>query len=104
METPEYTVTNWCKDGERVVDNSGLDLGLTIYQTPGHTPDEVAIWDEKERYLYVGDSMYKHEPVIFPLGSDIIDYSDSIGKMKELVGRFNCDKGKAISSCDELTL
>ncbi|KFX89571.1 hypothetical protein V490_06938 [Pseudogymnoascus sp. VKM F-3557] len=104
METPEYTVTNWCNDGERVVDNSGLDLGLIIYQTPGHTPDEVAIWDEKERYLYVGDSMYKHEPVIFPLGSDIIDYSDSIGKMKELVGRFNSDKGPRVNmGCSHVT-
>ncbi|KFY90412.1 hypothetical protein V500_05182 [Pseudogymnoascus sp. VKM F-4518 (FW-2643)] len=104
METPEYTVTNWCNDGERVVDNSGLDLGLTIYQTPGHTPDEVAIWDKEERYLFVGDSMYKYEPIIFPLGADIIEYSNSIGKLKELVGRFNSDKGLRVNmGCSHIT-
>ncbi|KFY17810.1 hypothetical protein V492_00366 [Pseudogymnoascus sp. VKM F-4246] len=104
METPEYTVTNWCNDGERVVDNSGLDLGLTIYQTPGHTPDEVTIWDKEERYLFVGDSMCKYATMTFPLGGDIIEYSDSIGKLKELVGRFNSDKGPRVNmGCGHIT-
>jgi glyoxylase-like metal-dependent hydrolase (beta-lactamase superfamily II) len=60
MQTPQYSVTHWVADGERVSFGSEhLDLGLVIYQTPGHTPDELAIWDEDERALFVGDSVYE---------------------------------------------
>lgn len=34
-----------------------------VLHTPGHTPDEVAIWDESEGMLYVGDTLYDGMPV-----------------------------------------
>ncbi|KAJ5126306.1 Sybindin-like protein [Penicillium atrosanguineum] len=94
IKTPEYTVTNWCSDGQQVVDNAGHDLGLTVYHTPGHTPDEVAIWDSRERILFVGDSMYQYAPIFFFETQSVIKYSESIGKLRQLVRRFNAETGE----------
>lgn len=43
-----------------------MSLGVTVLHTPGHTPDELALWDAKESMLYVGDTLYEDEPIIFP--------------------------------------
>jgi glyoxylase-like metal-dependent hydrolase (beta-lactamase superfamily II) len=94
IKTPEYTITNWCRDGQQVVDNAGHGLGLTVYHTPGHTPDEVAIWDSCERVLFVGDSMYQYAPIFFFETQSVIRYSESVGKMRQLVRRFNAETGK----------
>lgn len=67
----------------------GIYTGLRILHTPGHTPDELALWDESERMLYVGDTLYEWEPIIFPTEGDIIqwfstmDYLISFVRSKE---------------------
>lgn len=89
MTTPAYTVTNWAKDGQRVTDRHGLDLGLTIYHTPGHTPDGLTIWDPAENYLFVGDTLYEEAPIYFLLGSSVFEYSDTLAKLATLVEHWN---------------
>lgn len=98
METPEYTVTNWANDGESIRhDASGRlssdtqDLGLVIYHTPGHTPDELAIWDVTERTIFVGDSLYEWADIIFPIDGNLHDYAATLSKLQALVKGWNQD-------------
>lgn len=51
---------------------------MTILHTPGHTPDEVAVYDEAEMMLYVGDSLYEYEPIIFPSEGSIVTWFSSV--------------------------
>lgn len=94
METPNYQVTGWANDGQRLLTNLGEDLELTLYHTPGHTPDQLAIWDHKERFLFVGDSIYEWAAILFPLEGNVTTYSRTIGKMKKLVQGWNQEIGK----------
>ncbi|KEY75229.1 hypothetical protein S7711_07143 [Stachybotrys chartarum IBT 7711] len=95
MKTPEYTVGHWADDGQKVTFD-GNDLKLVIYHTPGHTPDQIAIWDCEERVLFVGDTMYEWAHIIFPLEGDIRLYSETLGKLKTLVRDWN-----ATTICNE---
>ncbi|KAH7024956.1 beta-lactamase-like protein [Microdochium trichocladiopsis] len=101
METPQYTVTHWADDGQQVVSSlssslGGQELGLFIYHTPGHTPDEIAIWDPAERVLFVGDTMYESVPICFPLEGDIASYFGTIDRLRELVRAWNEDEGENV--------
>lgn len=89
MQTPEYKVTHWASDGQHVVDSAGEDLGLVIYQTPGHTPDELALWDPQERVLFAGDTIYEWYPILFPPEGDLVLYSETLGKLRGLVEGWN---------------
>lgn len=94
METPKYAVTNWASDGESIRhhnsdDSDAQDLGLIIYHTPGHTPDELAIWDAAERTIFVGDSLYEWAPIIFPLEGNLQNYSATLAKLKSLIKEWN---------------
>ncbi|RSL89006.1 hypothetical protein CEP52_015048 [Fusarium oligoseptatum] len=93
METPNYQVTGWANDGQQLVTNQGEDLGLTLYHTPGHTPDQLAIWDPQERFLFVGDSIYEWAAILFPLEGNVTAYSKTIGKMRKLVQGWNQESG-----------
>ncbi|KAK5705237.1 hypothetical protein LTR97_002354 [Elasticomyces elasticus] len=67
-----------------------IDLAITIIQTPGHTPDELAWYDHEEMHLYVGDSFY-HEgkgdnmPIIFPGEGSLIEWVFSMQKLAVFV-------------------
>ncbi|KAK3704485.1 hypothetical protein LTR37_013768 [Vermiconidia calcicola] len=58
LELPDYTITRYATDYERLL-HGNTDLGLQIILTPGHTPDSMAIWDEKERTIFTGDTAYQ---------------------------------------------
>ncbi|KAJ8521093.1 hypothetical protein ONZ45_g2165 [Pleurotus djamor] len=62
---------------------------LTILHTPGHTPDELAIYDEQDQMLYVGDTTYETAPIIFPNEGSISQWMMS---MDDLI-HFVTDKG-----------
>ena len=89
MKTPQFQVSNWAIDSQPVIDRQGNDLDLVIYQTPGHTPDELAVWDPKERYLFVGDTAYDNGPILFPLEGNSTDYGHTLQKLQGLVGGWN---------------
>ncbi len=76
IETPTYTPT-------LVPHNVSLYYAetatrLRFLHTPGHTPDELALWDDDEDILYVGDTVYEWEPIIFPLQGDIVQWFESM--------------------------
>jgi glyoxylase-like metal-dependent hydrolase (beta-lactamase superfamily II) len=62
-------------------------FGITILHTPGHTPDELALWDEKEHILYVGDTLYEWAPIIFPSEGSIVEWLRSVDALLEVAGR-----------------
>ncbi|KAJ7127044.1 beta-lactamase-like protein [Mycena epipterygia] len=53
-------------------------LGVSILHTPGHTPDELAVYDSAEKMLFVGDSLYEEETIIFPKEGSIVEWMSSI--------------------------
>jgi glyoxylase-like metal-dependent hydrolase (beta-lactamase superfamily II) len=60
--------------------------GLRVLHTPGHTPDELAIWDVGERMLYVGDTLYEWTPIIFPAEGSITMWLNTVEELLQLVG------------------
>lgn len=84
IRTPSYTPT-LLPHRAPVVSADGVPLGVELLHTPGHTPDELALWDEEEGMLYVGDTLYEHEPIIFPKEGSIVDWLDTIDNLIQLV-------------------
>ncbi|KZT07630.1 Metallo-hydrolase/oxidoreductase [Laetiporus sulphureus 93-53] len=64
---------------------SGVPLGIVLLHTPGHTPDELALWDADEQMLYVGDTLYEWEPIIFPNEGDIRAWLDTVDALITVV-------------------
>ncbi|MCJ1421472.1 hypothetical protein MMC32_007836 [Xylographa parallela] len=96
VPTPEYVVSYWAADMEKIAYND-FPLGVQILHTPGHTPDELAWYDEAERHLFVGDSFYERvamdksytQAIIFPKEGDIIIYMQSLEKLLGFVQEEN---------------
>ncbi|EEU43654.1 uncharacterized protein NECHADRAFT_82658 [Fusarium vanettenii 77-13-4] len=101
METPNYQVTEWANNGQSLVNSQGEDLGLKLYHTPGHTPDQLAIWDHQERFLFVGDSIYEWAAILFPREGNVTTYSKTIGKLKKLVQGWNQEAGEESCSLED---
>lgn len=75
--TPNYDIDVLAGNGDWLT-YKGHDLGLQVLHTPGHTPDSMAIYDDAEHWLYVGDTCYdrvadmpwnerQDVPIILPL-------------------------------------
>ena len=102
VPTPKYTVSYWANDFEHVRFD-GMLLGLQILHTPGHTPDELAWYDEENRHLFVGDSFYERvaedrsytQPIIFPKEGNIIDYMQTLEGLIHFVEQRNGELNKA---------
>jgi hypothetical protein len=81
MPTPIYKVTHWASSGEWL-SHTDKPLHLQTVHIPGHTPDSLAIWDEEEAHLYVGDTFYlrgkSDAPIIFPKEGDFKKYLFSL--------------------------
>ncbi|EXL39665.1 hypothetical protein FOCG_17720 [Fusarium oxysporum f. sp. radicis-lycopersici 26381] len=89
MEPPVCKITHWADDGQQVVDFQNRDTGLIIFHTPGHTPDEIAIWDPIEKYLFVGDTAYERAPILFPPDGNVLDYAKTLDKMRRFIRNWN---------------
>ena len=53
-------------------------MGMQLLHTPGHTPDELALWDEAETMLYIGDTLYEWAPIIFPNEGSIVQWLETV--------------------------
>ncbi len=95
IQTPRYTPTLVSHNQEiRIKDprcsdtdtaNPTLSLGVLVLHTPGHTPDELALWDVDDNMLYVGDTLYEWATIIFPNEGSVVDWFDSVDALIELV-------------------
>lgn len=95
VKTPKYEVSHYAQDGEELAYNGHL-LGLQVIHTPGHTPDSMAIYDEAERWLYVGDTCYQRfatmpwgeeqcVPIILPLQGNWKDFIGTLHTLQEFI-------------------
>ncbi|KAK9470488.1 beta-lactamase-like protein [Dipodascopsis tothii] len=94
MKTPEFTVSHWIEHNKPVI-HDGFDLGLVGLQTPGHTPDELALYDVAEHVLFAGDTIYETLPVYIIETSDLGDYDRSVRFMLEFVKGKNAELAAA---------
>lgn len=62
-----------------------IPLNVTVLHTPGHTPDELAVYDANEKMLYVGDTLYEYEPIIFPKEGSIVTWFESVDYLMAFV-------------------
>ena len=53
-------------------------MGVNIFHTPGHIPDKIALYDHGKMMLYVGDSLYEYEPIIFPSDGSTVTWFESM--------------------------
>ena len=114
IDTPQYEITRWAQDYE-TLSFEGKSLGLQIIHTPGHTPDELAWYDQEERHLYVGDSFYERvaqdksykQAILFPEAGSIIDYVKSLDKLLDFIEAKNsyddAHKGPLRVGCGHVT-
>ena len=101
VNVPKYKIAYWAKDYEWY-DDAGGDVKLQIIHTPGHTPDELAIYDPEERFLFVGDSFYERvaadksyeQAILFPKEGSLVDYMKSLDKLIEFVEDKNAEPGQ----------
>ena len=109
METPKYNVTHYLKDDERIT-HHGRDLELQALHTPGHTPDSLAVYDEAERWLFVGDTCSQrvqempwgenqNVPIIVPLQGNWKDFLTSVQKLPGFVG--SDEEATEAKSCNQ---
>lgn len=79
--TRPFHISHWLHDGDRI------DLGgrtLQVIATPGHTPDSIALLDEKNGLLFTGDSFYPGPIFLYRPETDLDAYVASMKKLAAL--------------------
>ncbi|KAI0330222.1 Metallo-hydrolase/oxidoreductase [Cubamyces sp. BRFM 1775] len=84
IPTPSYK-PSLQPDQSPLLSKDNISLGMTLLHTPGHTPDELALWDADEGMLYVGDTLYEWAHIIFPKEGSIVLWLESVDKLARLV-------------------
>ncbi|KAJ3866219.1 Metallo-hydrolase/oxidoreductase [Lentinula novae-zelandiae] len=81
ISTPKYTPI-LVPHGHTILNQTSNKISshVTVLHTPGHTPDSLTIYDSTSYppMLYVGDSLYEYEPIIFPKEGSMVDWFSSI--------------------------
>jgi|SRR5580704_6695556 glyoxylase-like metal-dependent hydrolase (beta-lactamase superfamily II) len=76
--TKPFHITHWLHDGD------SIDLGgraLKVIGTPGHTPDAIALLDEKNGLLFTGDTFYLGPIYLYRPETDMNAYVASVQKL-----------------------
>jgi glyoxylase-like metal-dependent hydrolase (beta-lactamase superfamily II) len=79
--TKPFHITHWLHDGDKI------DLGrrtLKVISTPGHTPDAIALLDEKNGLLFTGDTFYLGPIYLYRPETDLDGYIASVQKLAAL--------------------
>jgi glyoxylase-like metal-dependent hydrolase (beta-lactamase superfamily II) len=82
--TKPFQISHWTHDHDKI------DLGgrvLEIISTPGHTPDAIALLDEKNGLLFTGDTFYVGPIWLFRPETDLDAYVASVRKLAALGAR-----------------
>ena len=79
--TRPFHITHWMHDGDQI------DLGartLKIIAVPGHTPDAIALLDQKNGLLFTGDTFYAGPIYLYRPETDLDAYVASVQKLAAL--------------------
>ncbi len=79
--TKPFHITHWLHDGDKI------ELGgrtLKVIGTPGHTPDAIALLDEKNGLLFTGDTFYLGPIYLYRPETDLDAYVASVQKLAAL--------------------
>jgi len=82
--TRPFHISHWLHDGDKI------ELGgrtLQIIATPGHTPDAIALLDEKNGLLFTGDTFYPGPIFLYRPETDLDAYVASVKKLAALAPR-----------------
>jgi glyoxylase-like metal-dependent hydrolase (beta-lactamase superfamily II) len=82
--TKPFHITHWLHDGDKI------DLGghvLQVISVPGHTPDSIALLDEKNGLLFTGDMFYAGPIYLYRPETDLDAYVASVQKMAVMAPR-----------------
>ncbi len=82
--TRPFKVTHWLRGGDTI------DLGgrvLKVISTPGHTPDSIALLDQKLGLLFTGDTYYPGLIYLYRPETNLNAYEASLKKMIALAPR-----------------
>jgi glyoxylase-like metal-dependent hydrolase (beta-lactamase superfamily II) len=80
--TKPFHIAHWLHDGDTI------DLGgrtLKVIATPGHTPDAIALLDEKNGLLFTGDTFYLGPIYLYRPETDMDAYVASVKKLAAMV-------------------
>ena len=78
IEPTTWQIDEWIKPG------SDIDLGdrkLTLFYTPGHTPDSISLLDKAGNIMFTGDYMSAGSMSAYYPGSNMGDYLQSAHKI-----------------------
>lgn len=82
--TRPFQISHWMHDHDKI------DLGgriLEVISTPGHTPDAIALLDEKNGLLFTGDTFYVGPIWLFRPETNLDAYVASVRKLSALIPR-----------------
>ena len=82
--TRPFHISHWLHDGEKI------ELGertIEVIAVPGHTPDSIALLDERNGLLFTGDTFYPGPIYLYRPETDLVAYVASIRKLAELAPR-----------------
>jgi glyoxylase-like metal-dependent hydrolase (beta-lactamase superfamily II) len=82
--TKAFHITHWLHDGDKI------ELGgrtLQVIGAPGHTPDAIALFDEKNGLLFTGDTFYLGPIYLYRPETDLDAYVASVQKLAAMAPR-----------------
>jgi len=82
--TRPFHISHWLQDGEKL---SLGDRTLEVISTPGHTPDSIALLDERNGLLFTGDTFYLGPIYLYRRETDLDAYVRSVKRLAELSPR-----------------
>mmetsp|Transcript_32094 Transcript_32094/g.52038 ORF Transcript_32094/g.52038 Transcript_32094/m.52038 type:complete len:455 (-) Transcript_32094:1325-2689(-) len=101
-----YKVDKWLKEGDTIyLDDSKQERGtsLEIIETPGHTPDSIAIYSHLEKLLFVGDNIYPYTVIHLDcIGSNVKSYVDTLKKLQAYIIKVEKDEPGKLRSPEEV--
>lgn len=82
-----FKIDRFVKEGDEI--NLDENVRLKIFETPGHSPDSISLFDEKRRLLFIGDLLYPGPILLYRPEANLKDYLDSLEKLEKITDRLD---------------
>lgn len=107
LSSGKIEITEALHDGDLI---STGEFKFKIIYTPGHSPWDISLWEEKNALLFSGDFLLSKSSTLTGgfngFGSDLVSYESSIKKIHEYLDKTRCifpAHGPSITSFSNLT-